>query len=486
MIPNIFHLIYDEVDTKDLTIYQYICIRSIIEINNPEFINFYYKNTLPEGKLWDSIKKKLSIKKDIFNIKIKTSLEAIIYKILIDYGGIYLNMNSICIKPLKDLLNHHKFIKSSDDQLICSEIKSNLGMKYFKFYTNDITFEENYDNEDNLLLKDYGIKNIFKEITDYNFSEYFTLIKNSNSYFLSLNATVKEENLDFNNTDFKSLLTKTTTYGLLVKNMLSYNYISEQILTNNVKYKKNLKLINNIDTIYWINLEESIERRNKMVELLKKFDIKNERINAINGKNEINIHKKYFVCEKGNYPKYCNKEYAILSSHLNTIDLYCKIPSSELLYGYALICEDDLSLDFINYWEKDIKKVIDEAPDDWDIIMLGYFSLKINYENLYNKWNNEWSAIAYLVNHKNVSSKIDNLKSNNKWICTEDDLMVSDNYIFSKLNTYVYKYPYFTFPNENDSTFHIDHLDYHRIYKSCNYLTLNNVFDSLESIENNA
>ena len=108
--------------------------------------------------------------------------------------------------------------------------------------------------------------------------------------------------------------------------------------------------------------------------------------------------------------------------------------------------------------------------------MLGYFSLNLNY-NKYNKWNNEWSAISYLINYK-IKDKINDLKENDKWICKETDLMVSDNYIFSKFNTYVYKYPYLTFPNNNDSTFHEDHLNYHRIYKICNYITLENIYDN--------
>ena len=59
--------------------------------------------------------------------------------------------------------------------------------------------------------------------------------------------------------------------------------------------------------------------------------------------------------------------------------------------------------------------------------------------------------------------------------------MVSDNYIFSKFNTYVYKYPYFTFPNDNDSTFHSDHLSYHKIYKISNIITLEKMYDSLSN-----
>jgi hypothetical protein len=77
-----------------------------------------------------------------------------------------------------------------------------------------------------------------------------------------------------------------------------------------------------------------------------------------------------------------------------------------------------------------------------------------------------------------MKNKVINFKKDGKWICKESDLMVSDNYIFSNFNTYVYKYPYFTFPNDNDSTFHEDHLNYHKIYKICNLITLEHTIDS--------
>ena len=168
-----------------------------------------------------------------------------------------------------------------------------------------------------------------------------------------------------------------------------------------------------------------------------------------------------------------------MATHLKAIDEYCNIPKETLKYGVGLICEDDLSLDFYKYWKKDIKSIIEEAPDDWEIILLGYFSLNLNRMDSFSVWNNEWSAISYLVRYDKIKIKIDELKINDfkKWRCTSYDLMVSDNYIFSKFKTYVYKYPYFTFPNDNDSTFHDDHLDYHRIYKGSNYITLEGIYD---------
>ena len=71
------------------------------------------------------------------------------------------------------------------------------------------------------------------------------------------------------------------------------------------------------------------------------------------------------------------------------------------------------------------------------------------------------------------------LKFDEKYIYNNNDLMVADNYLFFKFNTYVYKYPYFTFPDNNDSTFHDDHLEYHKIYKNCNYLILENYIDKI-------
>jgi hypothetical protein len=361
-----------------------------------------------------------------------------------------------------------------------------MGNKYFSYYLDNNEFQENFgkiiinDNIiENYLISDLKYYNntdylndiLCKEIYDYSFANYFHLI--NNCYFLNF-----YDNINLKKISIYDIFNKITIYNLLARNSLTYNLMNN---INEIKINdSNFNFINNIDTIYWINLEDSIIRKKNMMNLLKNFNVKNIRINAVDGSIEHNINRKYFYnidgCDK--YPNYTNKEYAILLSHLNIIEKYAMLEESTLEYGVALICEDDLSLDFINYWGKDIKSIIDEAPSDWTIIMLGYFSTNLNYKELYSKWNNEWSAISYLINHKNLKDKIFNFKKDGKWICKENDLMVSDNYIFSKFNTYVYKYPYFTFPNNNDSTFHSDHLNYHKIYKNCNYLTLNDIVDN--------
>jgi hypothetical protein len=470
MIPNIYHFFYKK-NSEDLDIISYFAIKSIIEINKPEFIYFNY-DYLPNGFLWNKIEKDLTLKKinipkkyinnekDYFNIY-KYSL---IYKELKNYGGIFLDLGFLCLKSFKELLDN-SYLKSVNNELIMAEKDNDIVNKLYNFYVNKKSYKNNKINILDPIY--YGSKDIFNEINDYSFGQYFHLIKNC--YFISFNNHFNK------NMTIQNIFNQITTYNLLIRYILTYNFFNKSIEYINDK----IKLINNIDIIYWINLEKSIDRKKNMEELLSNIDIPNERINAIDGFIEDNISTKYFYEENNIYPNYCNKEYAILLSHLNTIYKFANIKEN-LKYGVAMICEDDLSFDFINYWKIDLKNIIEEAPNDWEIIMLGYFSLKINRKNIYEKWNNEWSAICYLINYKKIQ-KINDFKKDEKWICKKTDLMVSDNYIFSKFTTYVYKYPYMTFPNDNSSTFHIDHLNYHKLYKASNYIVLENMYEEYSS-----
>ena len=106
--------------------------------------------------------------------------------------------------------------------------------------------------------------------------------------------------------------------------------------------------------------------------------------------------------------------------------------------------------------------------------MLGHFTLNLQFDEDYRPWNNDWSALSYLINHKALN-KLEQIKcpQENKYHSFED-VMVADNYLFRTFITYVYKYPLFTFPKNNDSTLHHDHIAYHEIYKNNNYFILEN------------
>ena len=528
LIPNIFHFInINELLEDNIPIYKYYSIKSIIQLNKPELI-YFHTNHEYKDDLWNELKNSCNFiilrvnydnnyNEELFNDILKNKL---IYKILYEYGGIYFEIGSLCIQPLTNF-RLYNFFKNNNDKVIGSEKKSYMVFKYLHSTTYNIKNLNNKFGEiniNNIIIKNHLIDEklymevfrnnldniIYNEIYNYSFSKYFNII--NEAYFVLF------EDISYFKKYEKIYIHKITIYNLLIRYILTYHLNQNSIEIKQMNeiydispYKDKFLLINNIDKIIWINLDKSVYRKENMDHILKNIHVQNERFSALDGSVIENIHEKYFYCINNEiYPNFSNKEYAILATHLNVIKKCCNYDNTN--DNIYLIMEDDISLDFIKYWNKDISTIINECSDDWEIIMLSYFSLNINYKKLYNEWNNEWSGAAYLLNTKKVRNKIELLQKKNnennenkknnennennkdnennknnennndfKWICNKDDLMVSDNYIFSKFKTYVYKYPYFTFPNNNDSTLHDDHINYHKLYKLCNYMVLENM-----------
>lgn len=231
---------------------------------------------------------------------------------------------------------------------------------------------------------------------------------------------------------------------------LQYGRFEDKKIIKNIK--NIFENINGIDKIYWINLDRCLNRKIYMENLLKNINISNERIKASDGKVENSIISNY----KLKVILVTNSEYACLLSHLRTIKLFNE---SEL--DRCLIFEDDISLEFMKYWKKDINTVINEAPEDWDIIMLSYTDLNcVKYNKLYVKWHkNISSTVAYIINKKG-SNKIMNMFIDGKWNINGEK-HVSDYIIYNHCITYVYKYCYFTTNDLGGSNIHNNNIRYH-------------------------
>jgi len=228
---------------------------------------------------------------------------------------------------------------------------------------------------------------------------------------------------------------------------------------NNINTSNKInKYIDSIDIIYWINLDRSIDRRKNMNENLKHFKIKNKRINATDVNSDENIYSNFINYDDFNRTKI---EYAVLHSHLKTIEEFANSP-----YQMALIFEDDLSLEYVQLWDKKLSEIINGAPKDWDIIMLNYVtSKKLNDLYTFNKDGKISSCLSYVINKNSAKKLINQIKKDNKYILHKNKIHTADDYIYSLLKTYAYKYPYFTYPNDNDSTIHPQELTYHNYAK---------------------
>jgi GR25 family glycosyltransferase involved in LPS biosynthesis len=307
--------------------------------------------------------------------------------------------------------------------------------------------------------------------------------KGATKLMKTINSLGKKYNLDKNikhtadNYLFASLITYVYKYpyftypdgndSTIHTNNLEGHFASKKrlnVMWNNYKADTNFasidKFMKGFDVIYWINLDRSKDRFKNMTKILSKFPVKNIRISAIDGKNmsDIELYKNYE--DNTQQPDRTKIEYACLLSHLTALKTF-----SESNYEIALIMEDDISMDFLQYWKTPIDKVIKDAPDDWEILMLTYM-INRNVPDLVdiytlNKNGYIWSAASYLITRKAAVKFISTHFKNNKYTLNKTRKHTADDYLFSTLTTYIYKYPFFTYPDDNDSTIHNEHLQTH-------------------------
>ena len=240
------------------------------------------------------------------------------------------------------------------------------------------------------------------------------------------------------------------------------------ITRKNKKIKnKTLKNKCKINSIYWINLDRSVERRKQMIETLKDSvfnNMKKHRVKAIDATNpKFSQYLKKNV-ENVNLEKDTLNKYACLLSHIKAIEEFAN--SGEKL---ALIFEDDLSMKYKKYWKIDLETCICNSPKDWEIIQLYYFLehrnhlLKQQYsEN--SKEDHLYSAVAYIINRKGATRFLNKHQKNNKILLDKKIRHFADYYIYDKMKTYVYKYPFFT-TISNDSNIDPNDLNDHKDFK---------------------
>lgn len=248
---------------------------------------------------------------------------------------------------------------------------------------------------------------------------------------------------------------------LYIITLLSYKFCVESFTS--LESKK----INFISKIVWINLDRSTDRSNYMNKILKDVNVKNERISGIDGKfNDVES----IVNKLNLYKKLTNSEIACTLSHIKAIN------SLKNEYGdYFMVCEDDISFSNLVYFNNiDLQKIIKNAPN-FDILLL---NKTCRYQDLFEDTYTEWrpiiySAVCYIISKEGVKKLINAARyiSDNKFefntnVC--DFFEVSDYYLYSILNTWVYKYNFISTSDDQESTIHSNHLDFHKVSNKIN------------------
>lgn len=116
MIPNIVHFVFGmdrQFSAKPFSLSHYLAVKSVMEVNTPGAVFFHYQYE-PEGEWWEKLKQLAILKKveapqsfmgrPLYHAAHKA--DVIRLQALYEYGGIYLDLDTICVKPLSDLLSY--------------------------------------------------------------------------------------------------------------------------------------------------------------------------------------------------------------------------------------------------------------------------------------------------------------------------------------------------------------------------------------------
>lgn len=113
MIPNIFHFVFGmaaDFGGRPFSLSHYLAIKSAADVNQPQTIFFHYEFE-PGGEWWEKAKPLLALNRikaperfmgrPLYHVAHKADVVRL--QALKETGGIYLDLDSICVKPLHSL-----------------------------------------------------------------------------------------------------------------------------------------------------------------------------------------------------------------------------------------------------------------------------------------------------------------------------------------------------------------------------------------------
>lgn len=197
---------------------------------------------------------------------------------------------------------------------------------------------------------------------------------------------------------------------------------------------------------YYINLDRSTDRKESIEEEFRLYGITNfERVAACDGKNLKSTKEGDFGDIKFKAPndkKSSVREIATTCSHIKAIKRAYD-NGDEL----AIILEDDTKFTLIPYWDKELKELMNELPDDWEILRLVSFKIRYfnlfntfdkyehKYQNIHKRIKNSGCAVCYIINRRGIKKFIDNyIQDNSIYFSKKDNVFDTD--ILNKFNVY--------------------------------------------------
>jgi len=249
-IPNIIHFVYGfKKQDEEFELYKYISIKSAHDVNKPDKIYFHYHYE-PYGYWWDKIKHLLTLNKvelptEIFgNDLLHYAHRADIVRLqkLNEIGGIYLDIDTICLKSFNDLLDNDFIMGEQNNSnnsevyglcnaVILSKPNSNFGMKWYDSYKTFRSKGRDNNWDEHSVIKPLQLsKEYYDDIT----------VLNHNKFFYPLWYTINDVlfNEEYDLEEYKKIVKN--NYCIHLWDTYSHNYLKKlnenDILNKNTLY----------------------------------------------------------------------------------------------------------------------------------------------------------------------------------------------------------------------------------------------------------
>jgi GR25 family glycosyltransferase involved in LPS biosynthesis len=182
-------------------------------------------------------------------------------------------------------------------------------------------------------------------------------------------------------------------------------------------------------TVFYVTLEEDIERQNLLTSAFKEYNItpiplKSKKFTET---NDVIIGK--------HIDSLTGPTRGCITSHIKAINQWYSTTKE----SYGFFCEDDLSLETIQYWNFTWKEFIDTLPDDWEAIQLSIVRGHFKEVKLREREWDDWSQTAYILKRSYAKKLLDSYIKENSFCLEVEDLMpIGENILFTPGKTYSY------------------------------------------------
>ncbi len=207
-----------------------------------------------------------------------------------------------------------------------------------------------------------------------------------------------------------------------------------------------------IGPIYYLNIDGQPERKMYMEAQLKYWEIENAtRISAYDGRED-----DLSDIIKGKYPEDMNSgEIGCTTSHLKAIKHWMDTSDSP----YAVIMEDDVSLEIVKFWDFNWSNFISKLPYDWDVVQLAIICTGDLHVRLHKRFVNDFSTACYIINRHHAEKLIKHHVRGDKYKIDNGckPRAVADDLIYNSGNTF--SIPIFLYRIQLGSSIHPEHVD---------------------------